>query len=62
MIIDMWYGDKATDADDIDIFFSDCDCIYRGNIYRAGKCIGDFETPDSLEIADYFPQLDIKWR
>lgn len=30
----MWYKDSPLDADKIDIFFSDLDCIYRGNIYK----------------------------
>lgn len=35
--IDMWYGDKHTEADRINVFFNDCDCMYRGNIYKDGK-------------------------
>lgn len=38
--LDMWYGDSPRDADKIDIFFSDLDCIYRGNIYKTGELLG----------------------
>ena len=59
--IDMWYGDKKEDADKIDVFFSDVDCIYRGNIYKEGKAIGDYSCTDSLEIEKAFPQLVFNW-
>ena len=59
--IDMWYGDKHTEADMIDISFSDCDCVYRGNIYKNGKCIGDYESKSSVELEDAFPQLIFNW-
>lgn len=59
--IDMWYGDKKEDAERIDIFFSDIDCVYRGNIYKGGKIIGDYSCADSLEIEKAFPQLVFNW-
>lgn len=59
--INMWHGDKKEDADRIDIFFSDLDCVYRGNIYKAGKMIGDYSCTDSLEIEKAFPQLSFNW-
>lgn len=59
--IDMWYGDKHTDADRIDVSFSDCDCVYRGNIYKDGKCIGDYSCSDSIELEKAFPQLHFNW-
>ena len=31
--LDMWYGDSPHNADKIDIYFSDLDCIDRGNNY-----------------------------
>lgn len=58
--IDMWYGDKATDADRIDCFYY-CNDGYRGNIYKAGKCIGDYHTTDSCALEDAFPQLVFNW-
>ena len=55
--IDMWYNDKPTDADKIDVFFNDLDCKHRGNIYKAGKIIGDYVCTDSTELEKVFPQL-----
>lgn len=59
--LDMWYGDSPHDADKIDIFFCDCDAVYRGNIYKAGKIIGDYAAADSTRIEAMFPQLKINW-
>ena len=59
--IDMWYGDNAIDADKIDISFCDLDCIYRGNIRKSGKIIGDYSTYDSCALEDAFPQLTFNW-
>lgn len=58
---DMWYGDQISDVDRIDISFSDADCVYRGNMYKNGKCIGDYECDDSVELGDAFPQLTFRW-
>ena len=59
--IDMWYGNKHTEADKIDVSFSDCDCVYRGNIYKEEKCIGDYECDVSIELEKAFPQLHFNW-
>lgn len=59
--IDMWYGDKVADADMIDISFCDLDSVYRGNIFKAGKIIGDYATTDSVALEDAFPQLSFNW-
>ena len=58
---DMWYGDQISDVDRIDISFSDIDCVYRGNLYRNKKCIGDYVCDDSVELEKSFPQLTFKW-
>lgn len=60
-MLDMWYGDSPRDADRIDIFFSDLDCLYRGNIYRNGRAIGDYSASDAIKIERMFPQLRITW-
>lgn len=55
MKIDYWYKHKKTDIYYIDCFFSDIDCIYRGNIYdKHKKPIGDYSTYDSTKISEYF--------
>ena len=60
--IDMWYGDKAEDVDNIDIFFSDVDCVYRGNCYIKGKPVGDYSATDSTKIEAAFPQLEFNYK
>lgn len=45
--LDMRYGDRPRDADKIDIFFSDLDCIYHGNIYQNGRIIGDYSAENA---------------
>lgn len=59
--IDMWYGDKHTDADKIDISFYPNAGEYRGNIYKGGKYIGDYTCTDSAELEKAFPQLSFNW-
>ena len=47
--VDMWYGDTFLEKKyAADAFFSDTDCVYRGNIYDDnGRPIGDYEASDS---------------
>ncbi len=59
--LDMWYGDRSRDADKIDIFFSDLDCIYRGNIYKNGHIVGDYSAKETKQIEKMFPQLAFNW-
>lgn len=47
--IDKWYEDEKIVS--ADCFFSDIDCVYRGNFYnRDGKVIGDYWCNDSVEL------------
>ena len=56
MRFDFWYGNTIADVAQIDCFFSDVDCIYRGNMYdKTGAAIGDYNTRDSLQISTAFP-------
>lgn len=57
----MWYGDKHTEADKIDIVHYPNDGQYRGNIYKDGKMIGDYSCNDSLELEKTFNQLNFNW-
>lgn len=59
--IDMWYGNKATEADRIDVFFNGSTGDYRGNIYKDGKAIGDYSATDSAELENTFTQLTFNW-
>lgn len=55
--IDMWYGNKVEDVDQITVSFYDLDCVYRGNLYKKGKIIGDYSCDDSVELQKRFPQI-----
>lgn len=58
MRIDMWYGDDKSKIAFVDVFFSDIDCIYRGNVYDDNKrIIGDYSSDDSTEIEQAFPGI-----
>lgn len=59
--LDMWYGDSPRDADKVDIYFPDLNCIYRGNIYKNGKIIGDYSAGAAQDIEKMFPQLVFNW-
>lgn len=59
--IDMWYGNKPTEADKINITFYPNEGEYRGNIYKDGKIIGDYACNDSIELEKAFEQLHFNW-
>lgn len=59
--IDMWYGDSYKEADKIDVTFYPNECMYRGNIYKGGKCIGDYCCDDSVRLEETFSQLQFNW-
>lgn len=50
MIIDLWDGDTLQECDGLIYSFSDCDCVYRGNILKNGQFVGDFTTDDFRKI------------
>lgn len=59
MNIDFWYGNKAEEADKLDVFFNDLGGYYSGNIYKSGKMIGDYMCSDiSSLIEEHFPHLE----
>ena len=43
----------------IDIYFNDLSSQYAGNCYIKGKAVGDYNTYDSLEIEETFPQISV---
>lgn len=59
---DMWYSDNPADADRVSCFFYDSDCTYRGNLYKEGRCIGDFTATDSVELGKRLAALGFCWR
>lgn len=58
--IDMWYGDKLSDVDNIDGSWSDLDLIYRGNLYKNNRIIGDYSCKDITELFDGLSSLAVK--
>lgn len=48
--VDMWHGDRASDADRIDVTFSDAECVYRGNVWINGHIVGDYTANTAQEI------------
>ena len=61
MTIDFWYGNQIADVDKLDVFFYPNEGVYRGNLYRAGKMIGDYTTTSSTELEKSFPQINFVW-
>lgn len=61
VMLDMWYGDKKEGADKIDISFYPGDGVYRGNIWKDGRMIGDYACNDSVTLEKLFPQLKFAW-
>lgn len=59
--IDMWYGDKSTEVDKLDIAFYPNEGKYRGNLYKDGKIIGDYVCDDSVSLEHKFPHLTFDW-
>nr|DAJ54188.1 MAG TPA: hypothetical protein [Caudoviricetes sp.] len=55
--IDMWYSHKPEEVTGIDWSSSDLDCVYRGNLYKDEKMIGDYEADTIQEVQKAFPQL-----
>lgn len=60
MILDMWYGDKLEDVTQVDVMFTDLDCVYRGNIYIGKNVVGDFKAKTLQEVEKRFPQLEFQ--
>ena len=58
--IDMWYGDKLSDVDKVDSFWSDLDLIYRGNLYKNNGIIGDYSCENITELFDRLNSLAVK--
>lgn len=54
---DFWYGDTLKDVDGVHVVFYPNEGLYRGNVCKAGRIIGDFTSSDSLEIEKYFPGI-----
>ena len=55
--IDMWYEYKMEEVTGINWSFYGYDVVYRGNLYKNGKTIGDFTADTMQEVQEEFPQL-----
>lgn len=55
--IDMWYEYKPEEVTGINWSFYGYDVVYRGNLYKNGKTIGDFTADTMQEVQEAFPQL-----
>lgn len=62
--IDMWYDESFSNATKFDCFWSDIDCVYRGNIYQGNRMIGDYTASTLQEFEDKWKathtQLDLR--
>ena len=56
--IDTWHSHKPEEVTGIDWSFSDLDFVYRGNLYKDEKMIGDYEADTMQEVKKAFPQLE----
>ena len=55
--IDMWYEYKPEEVTGINWSFYGYDVVYRGNLYKYGKTIGDFTADTMQEVQEAFPHL-----
>ena len=55
--LDLWRAEnKPADIAGADCYFSDIDCIYRGNVYdSSGRAIGDYSARNSVDIENCLP-------
>lgn len=58
IIIDLWYGDTIRECSGLTYSFSDCDCVYRGNIIKNGRFVGDYTTSDFREIEKLYSRMN----
>lgn len=56
--IDLWYSNTIQECDGLTYSFSDCDCVYRGNIIKNGQFVGDFTTGDFREIEKLYRRMN----
>lgn len=57
IIIDLWYGNTLQECDGLTHSFSDCDCVYRGNIIKNGQFVGDYITGDFRAIEKLYSRM-----
>lgn len=63
-MVDIWYEDQRSKVNGMDCYFSDCDCVYRGNLYADRRLVGDYEARDS-EVVESIAKnfgIDFRWK
>lgn len=58
IIIDLWYSDTLTDCDGLTYSFSDIDCVYRGNIVKNGRFVGDYTARNFQAVEDLYSRMN----
>ena len=58
IIIDLWYGDALQECDGLTYSFSDCDCVYRGNIFKIGLFVGDYFASEFQSIEKLYRSMN----
>lgn len=58
IIIDLWYGDTLQECTGLTCSFSDCDCVYRGNIIKNGKFVGDYTAGEFQSIEKLYRRMN----
>lgn len=61
MVIDFYEGGNVAEVDKITVFWSDTFLNYWGYMYKQNELLGDFSTPDCLEVEKTFSHLKINW-
>lgn len=54
---DLWYSDTLTDCDGLTYSFSDIDCVYRGNIVKNGRFVGDYTARNFQAVEDLYARM-----
>ena len=58
IILDLWYGDALQECDGLTYSFSDCDCVYRGNIIKNGQFVGDYTASEFQSIEKLYRRMN----
>lgn len=52
--LNMWYNDDPNTIDSITYTFYANDGQYRGNLFKAGRIVGDYTADNSVDIEKRF--------
>lgn len=54
---DFWYNDTLETITGASASFYPNEGIYRGNLFKDGRIVGDYVSDNSVEIEDTFPGI-----